>query len=171
MKADCIKWIKKKSLLMSCSFITSRANTDALYPRVINKVQIGPQFEYIILQCFQHTFSTALITRSNSSKVNKFNKQQQLIQVTAAERTRERDVAAQIARLISEWEQGRTYPLGKGRRLPWAPKSQGPPKMLFIYEMRIKRGQANGCGLMCLLPRQPSVSELNVLLVYPACSK
>ncbi len=43
--------------------------------------------------------------------------------------------------------QGRTYPLGKGRRLTWAPKSQGPPKMLFIYEMRIKRGHANGCGL------------------------
>ncbi len=95
----------KKTLLTSCSFITSRANTDAvLKPRVINKVQIGPQFEYIILQCFQHTFSTARITRSNSSKVNKFNKQQRLIQVTAAERTRERDEAAQIARLMSEWE-------------------------------------------------------------------
>ncbi len=53
-------------------------------------------------------------------------------------------------------QQGRTYPLGKGRRLPWAPKSQGPPKMLFIYEMRIKRRHANGCCLRCLLPRQPS---------------
>ncbi len=31
-------------------------------------------------------------------------------------------------------DQGRTYPLGKGRRLPWAPKSQGPPKMLFILD-------------------------------------
>ncbi len=39
--------------------------------------------------------------------------------------------------------QGRTYPLGKGRRLPWAPRSQGPPKMLFIYDMRIKCGQEN----------------------------
>ncbi len=37
--------------------------------------------------------------------------------------------------------------------------------------MRIKRGHAKGCGLWCLFPRQPSVSELNVLLVYPACSK
>ncbi len=52
--------------------------------------------------------------------------------------------------------QGRTYPLGKGRRLPWAPKSQGPPKMLLIFEMRIKRGHADGCGLRCILPRQPS---------------
>ncbi len=38
----------------------------------------------------------------------------------------------------AEYNQGWTYPLGKGRRLPWAPKSQGPPKMLFIFEMRIK---------------------------------
>ncbi len=54
--------------------------------------------------------------------------------------------------------QGRTYPLGKGRRPPRAPKSQGPPKKLFIYQMRIKhgRGHANGCCLLCLLPRQPS---------------
>ncbi len=67
---------------------------------------------------------------------------------------------------------GRNYPLGKDRRLPWAPKSQGPPKILFIYEIRIKRGHTNGCCLRCLLPRQPScVSELNMLLVYPACSK
>ncbi len=43
--------------------------------------------------------------------------------------------------------QGWTYPLDKGRRLPWAPKSQGPPKMLFIYEMRIKRGHANVYGV------------------------
>ena len=28
--------------------------------------------------------------------------------------------------------QGRTYPLGKGRRLPWAPKSQGPPNAFHI---------------------------------------
>ncbi len=44
--------------------------------------------------------------------------------------------------------QGRTLPLGKGRRLPWAPESQVPPKMLFIYEMRINRGHANGCLLL-----------------------
>ncbi len=56
----------------------------------------------------------------------------------------------------TSWMQGRTYPLGKGRWLPWAPKSQGPPKMIFIYEMRIKREHANGCCLRCLLPRQPS---------------
>ncbi len=57
---------------------------------------------------------------------------------------------------LTSADQGRTYPLGKGRRLPWAPKSQGPPKMLFIYKMRIKRGHANGFCLQCLLPRQPS---------------
>ncbi len=54
MKADCIKWIKLKQLLTSCSFITSRADTDALLtPRVIiNKVHISPQFEYIISKRF-----------------------------------------------------------------------------------------------------------------------
>ncbi len=44
-------------------------------------------------------------------------------------------------------QQGRTLPLGKGRRLPWAPESQGPPKMRFIYEMRNNRGHAYGCLL------------------------
>ncbi len=39
--------------------------------------------------------------RSNSSKVNK---QQRVIQVTAAERTREIGEAAHIARSLSEWE-------------------------------------------------------------------
>ncbi len=34
-------------------------------------------------------------------------------------------------------------------------KSQGPPKMLFMYEMRIKRVHRNDCCLQCL-PRQPS---------------
>ncbi len=43
----------------------------------------------------------------------------------------------------AEYNQGWTYPLGKGRRLPWAPKSQGPPKMLFIFEMRIKLRDTN----------------------------
>ncbi len=42
---------------------------------------------------------------------------------------------------------GLTYPLGKVRRLLWALKCQGPPKMLFIYETRIKCGHANGCRL------------------------
>ncbi len=51
--------------------------------------------------------------------------------------------------------QGQTYTLGKGRRLPWAPKSQGPPKMLFKCEIRIKRRHASGC-LLCLLPWRPS---------------
>ncbi len=32
-------------------------------------------------------------------------------------------------------EQKRTYPSGKGRRLHWAPKSQGPPKMLYIPDV------------------------------------
>ncbi len=45
----------------------------------------------------KHLF-TARITRPNSSKVNKFNKQQRVIQVTAAERTRGRDEPAQITR-------------------------------------------------------------------------
>ncbi len=48
---------------------------------------------------FQKKKITACITRSNSSKVNKFNKQQRVIQVTAAERTRGSDEAAHIARL------------------------------------------------------------------------
>ncbi len=49
-----------------------------------------------------------------------------------------------ILYVLYTYRQGRTYPLGKGRRLPRAPKSQGPPKMLFIYEMCIKRGHENG---------------------------
>ncbi len=67
-----------------------------------------------------------------------------------------------IRAILQNWckllshNQGQTYPLGKGRQLPWAPKSQGPPKMLFIHGMRIKHGHANGCCLRCLLPRQPS---------------
>ncbi len=44
----------------------------------------------------KHVF-TARITRSNSSKVNK---QQRVIQVTAAERTREIGEAAHIARFL-----------------------------------------------------------------------
>ncbi len=52
------------------------------------------------------------------------------------------------------WDQGRTYPIG--RWLPWPPKSQGPPKMLYIYEMRIKCRHANGCCLRCLLSWQSS---------------
>ncbi len=38
--------------------------------------------------------------------------------------------------------QGQTYPLGKGRWLLWAPKSQGPPIKFFIYKMRIKHRHA-----------------------------
>ncbi len=44
----------KKDVLTSCSFITSRADTDALAninATVNNKVHIGPQFEYIISKC------------------------------------------------------------------------------------------------------------------------
>ena len=37
--------------------------------------------------------------------------------------------------------------------------------------MRIKRGHANGCCLRCLCTTIVCASELNVLLVYPACSK
>ncbi len=48
---------------------------------------------------FPKHFFTVRITRSNSSKVNKFNKQQRVIQVTAAERTRGRDEAAHIMHL------------------------------------------------------------------------
>ncbi len=53
------------------------------------------------------------------------------------------DYACMRTNNVNSSNQGRTYPLGKGRRLPWAPKSQGPPKVLFIYEKRIKRGHAN----------------------------
>ncbi len=60
--------------------------------------------------------------------------------------------------------QGQTYPLGKGRRLPWAPKSQGPPKMLFIYTRCALTADTQTTTTIC-------VSELYVLLVYPACSK
>ncbi len=50
---------------------------------------------------FPKQFFTVRIMRSNSSKVNKFNQQQRVIQVTAAERGREE--AAHIARR-DEWE-------------------------------------------------------------------
>ncbi len=63
-----------------------------LTPWVINKVHIGPQFEYIIEYMYVLVFP-------NSSKVKNFNKQQRVIHVTAAERTRGRDEAAHIARL------------------------------------------------------------------------
>ncbi len=64
-------------------------------------------------------------------------------------------------------KQGRTLPLCKGRLLPWVPESQGPPKMLFIYEIRINRGHANGC----LLPtgvynRQPSALKKKICWIY-----
>ncbi len=48
---------------------------------------------------FPKHFFTARIMRSNSSKVNKFNKQQQVIHVTAAERMRGRDEVVHIARV------------------------------------------------------------------------
>ncbi len=48
---------------------------------------------------FPKHFFTARIMRSNSLKVNKFKKQEWVIQVTAAERTWGRDEAAHIARL------------------------------------------------------------------------
>ncbi len=63
-----------------------------LTPWVINKVHVGPQFEYIIE--YMH-----VLVFPNSSKVKNFNKQQRVIHVTAAERTRGRDEAAHIARL------------------------------------------------------------------------
>ncbi len=46
MKADCIKWIKK-SLLRSCNFITSRANTDAVgYINATLVLSKGPVLRY-----------------------------------------------------------------------------------------------------------------------------
>ncbi len=65
--------------------------------------------------------------------------------------------------------QGWICTLGKGRRLPWAPKSQGPSKMLFIYEMPIKWGRL--WFMVFITTTTVCMSELNVLLVYPACSK
>ncbi len=52
--------------------------------------------------------------------------------------------------------QGRTYPLGKVRRLPWAPKSQGPHKC-FLYSRSadtqafITRQQSTCPSWMCFL--------------------
>ncbi len=63
----------QKKLLTSCSFITSRADTDAVTPRVINKVHIGLQFEYKISKRFR--VSKTLFHSAQNSKVNKFNKQ------------------------------------------------------------------------------------------------
>ncbi len=63
----------QKKLLTSCSCITSRADTDAVTPRVINKVHIGLQFEYIISKRFR--VSKTLFHSAQNSKVNKFNKQ------------------------------------------------------------------------------------------------
>ncbi len=79
---------------MQLYYITRWHRCSILTPRVINKVHIGPQFEYIITSVlvFPKHFFTARITHSNSSKVNK----QWVIQVTAAERTRGRDEAAHI---------------------------------------------------------------------------
>ncbi len=69
-------------------------------PQVINREHIGPKFEYNIFKHFSvsKVFFTARIMRSNSSKVNKFNKQQ-VIHVTAAERMRGRDEVVHIARV------------------------------------------------------------------------
>ncbi len=46
---------------------------------------------------FPKHFFTVRITSSNSSDVDKFNQQQRVIQVTAAERTRGRDEAAHVS--------------------------------------------------------------------------
>ncbi len=46
-----------------------------------------------------------------------------------------------------------------------------PPKMLFIYETHIKRGNMNSWCLRVYYTTTVCVSELNVLLVYTACSK
>ncbi len=82
---------------MQLYYITRWHRCSILTPRVINKVHIGPQFEYIItsILVFPKHFFTARITHSNSSKVN----EQWVIQVTAAERMRGRDEAAHIVHL------------------------------------------------------------------------
>ncbi len=83
------KMDKKKINELQFYYITHGHRCSKLTLRVINKVHIGPQFEYIISKRFSvyKTFFTARITHSNSSKVNK---QQRVIHVTAAERTRGR---------------------------------------------------------------------------------
>ncbi len=62
-------------------------------------------------------------------------------------------------------DQGWTYPLRKGWPQPWAPKSQGPPKMLFKYEMHaVSARHANVCCLRWLYYTNETtvcVSELN----------
>ncbi len=50
---------------------------------------------------FPKHFFTARITSSNSSDVDKFNQQQRVIQVTAAERTRGRDEAVHTTHLLN----------------------------------------------------------------------
>lgn len=45
--------------------------------------------------------------------------------------------------------QRRTEPFRKRKRLPWVPKSQGPPKMLVMYEMRVSRLTSGCYGLHC----------------------
>ncbi len=63
-------------------------------------------------------------------------------------------------------EQGRTYPLAKGRRLPWAPIAKGPLKC-FSYT----RCALSADKRAFITTTTVCVSELNVLLYYPACCK
>ncbi len=71
--------------------------------RVINKVSIGPQFEYIISNRFSvsNTLFPQCASRAQSQQVQQAPT---IYQVTAAKSTRERDETAQIACLISERE-------------------------------------------------------------------
>ncbi len=70
-------------------------------PQVINREHIGPKFEYNIFKHF--SVSKTLFHSTHHAlkliKVNKFNKQQQVIHVTAAERMRGRDEVVHIARV------------------------------------------------------------------------
>ncbi len=68
-------------------------------PRVINKVHISPLFEYIVSKFFNVSKTLLHTVQSRAQTFQKSNKQQRVIQVTAAERTWGRDEAAHIARL------------------------------------------------------------------------
>ncbi len=68
------------------------------------------------------------------------------------------------------WGQGWIYPLGKVRWLPWVPKSQGPLKC-FSYTRCALSADTQTVSVYSVTTTTVCVSELNVLLVYPACSK
>ncbi len=68
-----------------------------------------------VVPVYSGTLEGALVTRS-------FQRQGANPIITEQQKQKQRE----------QWRQGRTSPLGKDRRLPWAPKRQGPPKMRTV---------------------------------------